>query len=324
MAETKFPSCLTIGSKKTLVIGIGGGYDVYTCLPWFLQLSLEEQEHCVIGNYTFTDDIHKYTKDEDSYVAEIKPDTVRTMNNSQYFPELHLAQKLNRSIYAFRLMPCPMLINILLEFVLEHQIEQMFLFDGGIDSIIFGDEGLVYGSPLEDSQMIIACAAVASKNNLPSVLVTSAVGIDDCDIKSYMNHWDLLTCANATYGKFKLTSDLPNFKTYEDICQTSDPSSIIQESIIAAANGILGLYLNPRLYPSRIADKNDLPLIREETSFLWFWDPVVLVEISPFYQHMLKFLELLNEKSPNECWIHWNQYITLFMEATPVSNKSDL
>lgn len=64
MSEETFPSCLNIGDKKTLVIGIGGGYDIYTCLPWFLTLSPNDQNNCLIANYTFTDDIDKYTSDD--------------------------------------------------------------------------------------------------------------------------------------------------------------------------------------------------------------------------------------------------------------------
>ena len=197
------------------------------------------------------------------------------------------------------------------DFVTKHNIEQIFMFDGGVDSIIYGDEGLVYGSPLEDSQMVIACVTVATKNNLPIILVTSALGIDDCDVKSYLDHWDQLE--NGTYGKIKLTSDLPNFNIYEEICRTSDPASIIQESIIAAANGKIGLYKNPRLYPSRISDPSDLPLIRPETQYLWVWDPVKLVAKSPFYQNMMKLLESVGERTPDECWCYWNQWINQFM-----------
>lgn len=66
-----WPECISINENKTLVIGIGGGYGVYTCLPWFLGLNDDEKNQCIIANYTFTDDSEK---------------------NHDYFPEYHLIQ----------------------------------------------------------------------------------------------------------------------------------------------------------------------------------------------------------------------------------------
>lgn len=316
MDESIWPECLSINDNKTLVIGIGGGYDIYTCLPWYLNLKPSDQDNCIIANYTFTDDIEPYTNPSDPYIASIGADCCRTNKNIDYFPEHHLAQHLNKTIYTFRLIPCPLLIDTVRSFIEKHNIKQIFLFDGGVDSIIFGNEGPVHGSPLEDSQMLLACTINAIILKIPCVLATSALSIDDCDIDCYLKHWEEMSKASGTLGRTKLSNALPFWNIYKHIVQTAEPPSIIQESIIAAGDGRFGNYVNPRLYPCRIDDINDLPIIRDDTSYYWFWNPLMLSEISPFYQHLVKQLESLNKKSPDECWIFWNQTISEFMNLS--------
>lgn len=77
-------------TKKTLILGAGGGYDVYACMPWFLTLSQAEQDKCVLANYTFTDDVYRYDP-SDEYVVPISSETKLTKKNDSYFSEYFLA-----------------------------------------------------------------------------------------------------------------------------------------------------------------------------------------------------------------------------------------
>ena len=287
-------------TEKTLVLGVGGGYDIYTALPWFLSLSDQEQHQCLLANYSFTDDLYKYASTEKQYIIEVSPSTVRTEKNRNYFPEHHLATSLNRTIYAVRLVPCPLLTTVLQEFIEEHQIKRLLLFDGGTDSIIFGDEGQIYGSPLEDSQTILA----AYHSGLPCILITSALGIDDCNVDLYLKRAEEMTIHN-----FKVGPTLTGWEDYRRIVQSSVPPSIIQESILAAGDGHRGIYVNPRLFPERISKEEDLPKILEGTNRFSLWELDQLVERSPFYQRLLGF----DPTSKNDLiaiWIEWNRILS--------------
>ena len=287
---------------KTLILGVGGGYDIYTCLPWFLSLTPEEQSLCLLANYSFTDDLYKYG---DVHIVPVEPSTVRTEKNKSYFPEHHLAKSLNRTVYAIRLIPCPFLIEVLSAFVVQHQIQQIYMFDGGIDSVIFGNER-PYGSPTEDSQTVLAC----SKLNIPCRLFVSALGVDDCDNSAYLKHWE--TFHN---NKFELGPSLCGWEQYSQIVRSSEPPSIIQESIIAAGNGNRGRYKNLRLYPSRIPHEEDMPVLLEETNILWEWNLNTLVQKSPFYQHLLEKLPEINITDWVLGWIDWDHIVVRYLHG---------
>lgn len=291
---------LLINGKKTLVLGIGGGYDIYTSLPWFLSLSSEDQSLCILANYSFTDDLHLHEK----YIVEVTPSTTQTNKNKYYFPERHLASCLNRSIYAIRLVPCPLLIDVLKSFIIEHEIEQIYMFDGGIDSIIYGGEH-PYGSPLEDSQMVLACY----KLNIPSRLFVSAFGIDECDNTAYLNNWS--KCPGNTWV---LGPKLSGWNKYCEIVRTSEPPSIIQECIVAAGKGFRGKYKNERLIPSRIQEEDDLPSILDNTDLIWEWDLSRLINDSLFYQHLLTKFSDINCTSLDTAWIDWDHIIVRYLQ----------
>lgn len=71
--------------------------------------------------------------------------------------------------------------------------------------------------------------------------------------------------------------------------------------------------VNPRLYPIRIDNADDFPLIREDTCILWYWDPIILVNTSEFYKHLISNLESMKDLDQTKCWILWNQIINTFM-----------
>lgn len=286
---------LTVDTK-TLVLGIGGGYDLYTALPWYLSLTPEQQSLCVLANYSFAEDLHQNSQ----YIVPIDSSVTRTEKNKSYFPEHDLAKFLNSTVYAIRLIPCPLLINELKTFTQTHQIKQIYMFDGGTDSILFGDETL-WGSPLEDSQTVLACY----KLDLPCRLFVSALNIDDCDTQGYLRHWKSSNNSN----KFKLGPELKGWDQYVRIVQSLEYPSIIQESIIAAGQGHRGEYRNPRIYPSRISEPEDLPHIIDDTDKLWEWNLNDLVNSSPFYQHLLKTLPQIKASDLNAVWIEWNATI---------------
>ena len=214
-------------TEKTLIIRAGGGYDIYTCLPWYLSLTNMEKSQCMLANYSFTDDLYKYEKYENEWIVEITQQTNSTKKNSDYFPEKHLSQALNKSIYAIRLIPNPLLRNELDQFIRNKEIKQIILVDGGVDSCLYGDESLT-GSPLEDSQTILACYEISQKMKLPCKLMCSALYVDEVSEDIFLKHWDKMIkkgfeCEEIVLNKFNYPYEL-----HKQIVNASPYASIIQ------------------------------------------------------------------------------------------------
>lgn len=306
---------------RVLLIGVGGGYDVFTCLPWYLQLSQQQKDACVLANYSFTDDLSSYDSIDQGFIKVDPLQTEATSKNFNYFPELHLALKIGVPVYAIRLIPCPQLIDIIDRLIVDERITKVYAFDGGVDSIIMKPEsdGEIYGSPLEDSQMVLALNHLSQNHpSIDCLLITSALSIDDCDVQLYCKNWETMMRSGGALGKFDVTSSLYGWNVYQDIVRSCEPSSIIQECILEAGNGRMGLYVNPRLCPSRIDDPSDFPLITNDTKSMWVWQLNQVVSKSEFYQYLLTQLNQMDSKMDqvNEMWIKWNRLINQYLYKT--------
>lgn len=320
MTSSSCNSCPYIINKKTLIVGMGGGYDIYSCLPWYLNLSDEEKNLCTLANYSFTDDLYRYEKYDNEWIVEINEKIKRTTKNKDYFPEHCLAISLQKPIYAIRLIPNPILETEIEKFIVKHDIRQIILVDGGVDAMIYGDEKEV-GSPLEDTQMIISTTNLSKKHNIPCKLICNALYVDDVSPETFLQHWNDITKLSFECQKMELVAD-KHYVTYKKIVSDASPSTIIHESILAAIEGHRGKYNNPRLYPERIDNPNDMPFLCNETKILWCIDANQYVSFSQYYQNILqleipKDITLTESRIENYLcilWQYWNRKIRSMLQ----------
>ena len=293
--------------KKTLILGAGGGFDIYTCLPWYLTLTKDEQDQCVLANYSFTDDLYKYETHMNEWIIEINSGTPSTKKNNDYFPEKFLSISIDKPIYAIRLIPNPLLETELEKFVVKHEIAQIILVDGGVDSCLYGDESS-FGSPLEDSQTLIACHHIAQRHQIPCKLMCSALYVDEVSESVFLSHWDEMTKKNFQCNVVKLTKDNYPIERHKKILNESIFASIIQESIVAAIEGSRGRYNNPRLFFERIDDPKEMPDLHDETTNLWWLDVAEYMSYSPFYRELKSYNPAIDVIKDNNDHIHklWN------------------
>jgi hypothetical protein len=165
-------------ARRVLVVGAGGGFDVYAGLPLALALRAEGKE-VHLANLSFAD---LYGLDLDVWVdqdvAEVRPDTPL---RGDYFPERALAQwlaaqELPSTVYAFaRTGVGP--LRAAYRALLAHLggVDAVVLVDGGTDILMRGDEhGL--GTPEED---MASLAAVDGLDEVPHRLVAClGFGVD--------------------------------------------------------------------------------------------------------------------------------------------------
>jgi hypothetical protein len=163
-------------SKRILLGGAGGGFDVYCALPLFFALS-KAGKHVVLANSSFS---------ALNSVSGIRPHpcclrVVAGMEHPlDYFPELHLCEwfktqlGMEISVYAFEQSGVKPLTQAYAAVIEAEQIDTIVLVDGGVDAVLRGDESGL-GTPAED---LASLTAVASLTLDRKYLVCTAFGVD--------------------------------------------------------------------------------------------------------------------------------------------------
>ena len=208
-------------SRRILIAGAGGGYDVFCGLPLYFSLRAQGKE-VFLANLSFSD-LSDFAADE---IADgLVPVSARSADSliaDYYFPELHLARWFAErgedvTIYCFNLMYVPKLLAAYRSLVKRLGVDTIILVDGGTDSLMRGDEqGL--GTPVED---ICSIAAVSALTDLKSYLVCLGFGIDRfhgvCDAH-VLENIAALSCDHGYLGSFSLTREMPEADLYAAAC----------------------------------------------------------------------------------------------------------
>lgn len=210
-------------------------------------------------------------------------------------------------MYAIRLFANPFLERAIETFVSEYKIEQIILVDGGVDAMIYGDER-PFGSPLEDSQTVLACASIAHRRNIPCRLVCNGLSIDEVNSETFLRHFR--EYPHEKYVVPMSPTDL-GFLEYKRIVEKRPltQASIIHESIIAAIEGHRGKYNHPRLR-EREPNSGHMPVLIKESGYLWCINVIPFVfSYSPFYRKLVeKSNEAIQQKS-DFLFRFWNNAI---------------
>lgn len=229
--------------KNVLIVGAGGGFDVFAGLPLFFALR-EAGINVHLANLSFSFKHGEITgKTIGKNCVEV---TARSRGNEYYFPEGYLAQWLSRKrmdqpIYCIRVVPVKELVESY-ERLREHlQFDMMVLVDGGVDSIMRGDESRI-GTPLEDMISLAAALQV----DVPKQLLCLGLGAetDVCHLYALETVAQLIK-ANAFLGGLMLSSDMPEVKNFVDATEfvfyeMRGYESVICSSVMSALEGHFG------------------------------------------------------------------------------------
>jgi hypothetical protein len=150
------------GSRRILIAGAGGGFDVYAGLP--LGLSLTAAGRTVyFGNLSL---VNLYELDRSVWVDRgVASITAETASHHDYFPERTLArwlaqQELPATVYAFPRTGVRPLRSAYRQLVKRLDLDAIVLVDGGTDILMRGDEAAL-GTPVEDATSLAAVAGTA-------------------------------------------------------------------------------------------------------------------------------------------------------------------
>jgi hypothetical protein len=273
--------------------------DCFGCLPLFYQNP--NREHSFIFNLTFTS---TDTFSKGIHAGIVRPlfkdcvleVTDRSWKGSAecdayyYFPERKLALALHRSIYA--LVPydtskeekegatqtfCEPTIQELAEFMraflLQHRIEDVYLVDGGCDSLMTGDE-LGLGTPTEDfftmkiMEWATSTLPISPKLALIGLDLDTAHGIQRKDLNKRLKRLHPLWTWNLSLQE-------PSVAQYRDIFYRCEPQNSIVHSMVMGALEGLNDYVVPQTLAKRLR-KTLVPIThRLRTMFCYSLEEVV-------------------------------------------------
>ena len=248
-----------LACRNLLIMGMGGGFDLYCGLPIYFDLTARGQT-VHLANYSFAalaelSQIEQFSETLFAVSSEAMP-------RSGYWPEAYLAQWLaaqqgaETTIWAFQRPGVGQLQRDLRLLIERLQLDGILLIDGGVDSLVRGNEAAI-GTPQEDSVSLLAVDAL---EDVP-VRLLACIGLgaeQDMTYAHIMENIAALTQAGAFLGACALTAQMPVYQAYEAALtfahdQPDQTPSIINTSIISAVRGFCGdFHVTERTSGSRL------------------------------------------------------------------------
>ena len=300
-------------SKNVLLAGAGGGFDIYSGIPIYLNL-VKAGKNVILANYSFT-------LLEETTAEEVHPNCYKVrMGDSDrsgrnYFPEKHLcsflgAKGIYATIYGLKRVGVQPTLDSYRYIVKEHDIDTIILVDGGTDSLMFGDEeGL--GTPQEDICSMVAAHRTGIKNKM---LLSIGFGVDHYHGVShyrFLENVAALTRDGGYLGIFHLLPQMEEAKMLEELVEYANlvmrgRESIVANSIVSAVQGNYGdhhriprtkgseLWINPLMSMYWAFDLSKV--IRKVKYYDWIKDSKTIGEINHGILSYRKSVEHLREK----------------------------
>ena len=233
-------------SQNILIVGAGGGFDVFCGLPLYFWLrNAGKTVH--LANLSFSELGFCDGERPTPALLRVLPNTGGSAN---YFPEVYLAQWLTArygetSVYAIErtgVIPVVAAYEWLVETL---HPDTLILIDGGTDSLLRGDE-IGLGTPQEDMASLYAANAV---QGVPQkYLVCVGFGIDAfhgvCHAH-FLENAAALIADEGHVGTWSLMYEMEEFRLYREACdfvmaRMPRHPSIVNTSIISAVMGGFG------------------------------------------------------------------------------------
>ncbi|MFC0435171.1 DUF1152 domain-containing protein [Kutzneria buriramensis] len=233
-------------SRRILLAGAGGGFDVYAGLPLATALrAMGKEVH--LANLSFSNldglDIDDWLEPA---LALVTPDS---RGGEGYFPERTLsrwlaAQGLPSAVHAFPRTGVQPLRVAYTALVKRYDLDAIVLVDGGTDIFMRGDEAGL-GTPEED---MASLAAVAGLSDVDRLVVSLGFGIDAFHGVSHVDVLENLAALQREggyLGALSIPPDSPEALAYLDAvahAQAATPlrPSIVNGQIAAAVRGEFG------------------------------------------------------------------------------------
>jgi hypothetical protein len=252
--------------QNLLIAGMGGGFDVYCGLPLYFELR-EAGCRVHLANLSFTN--LRFIHDAVPLCEGCLGVTPESNSVLLYAPELHLAHHLGETVWCFYGGGVLPLLAPYRALVAHLDIDGIILIDGGVDSLMRGDEPKM-GTIMEDWQSL---AAVSQLTEVPlRILATLGYGAEnDIDLDAVLANVAALTDEGAFLGACPLRAEQTTVQKYREAVEFThsrrgQDSSAINASILAAIRGSYGnVHTTEKTRGTRMA-------LSSLTHEYWFFD----------------------------------------------------
>ncbi|WP_211214796.1 DUF1152 domain-containing protein [Deinococcus aquatilis] len=239
-------------SRRVLIAGMGGGFDVFCGLPLYFALRSEGME-VTLCNLSFTSFSPLAPHPLAPALTEVTPEF--RVSEGAYFPEYYLSCWLGSQgeiprVFALSKTGVQPLLAAYRALAEHLSLDTIILVDGGTDALMRGDE-VDLGTPHEDAVSLCAVNELLHERpELKTYMVSLGFGIDHFH---GVSHWNVLeataelTRAGAYLGSFSLTPEQKPVQLYRAACeavfrQMPRHVSIVNSSILSAVDGQYGDY----------------------------------------------------------------------------------
>jgi len=235
-------------NATVLVAGMGGGFDVYCGLPIYFELRRRGYTPH-LANLSFSP-MYEYLDDEWLSRTMVGVGAPRAPLTG-YHPERYLAQYFHEhmgeevTVWCFDGDGAQTLADDYRLLVKRLGVDAIVLIDGGIDSLMRGDEEYA-GSILDD---FLSIAAVSQLPEVPVRIMTCiAMGAEnDIFHGRVFENIASLTMAGGLLGVSALVAQTEAYRRYEEVvayvhAQVGQQPSVINASVISSAQGHFGDY----------------------------------------------------------------------------------
>lgn len=268
--------------ENILIMGIGGGFDVYCGLPLYYELK-QYEKNIVLANYSFTlfHEIESHTKSKFLLPQLVENGEVR--EDMRYNPEGYLYEGLrildiDTTIYSIERNGSTKTLEAIQYIVQKHNIDCIIAVDGGIDSIFHGNEKGC-GTILEDSISLSALSFLPITKYLTCIGLTTELEDKVCNHSAFRLISEYMK-SDSLIGTCSLTKNMDSFQFFKTLCQhcwnrPNHKRSHISSKIIPAVEGefderyfnfLMGMYFFFEI--DTVVKSNQLvPALSSTTSF---------------------------------------------------------
>jgi len=241
-------------AQNILIAGAGGGHDVFTGLPIYFALQ-QAGKKVHLANVSSAYLPFTKTRQLSPHMLKVTPPTLARLVykfSDYYFPEFYLSEWFHQQgqqvpVYCLKKTGVKPLLKSYQALVEHLSLDTVILVDGGIDSLMRGDEAGL-GTPIEDVTSIVAANELAIERTLLTCLGFGVERIHEAICHAQFLHAVAdLTQQGGYLGMFSLMQEMPEVQKYRAALEhvfAAMPKdiSVVASSIVSALDGQYGDY----------------------------------------------------------------------------------
>lgn len=236
--------------KKVLLMGVGGGFDILSCLPLYYTLRMRECE-MELANYSLVDFGMFPSLSVPTMMNNDIYGAIGKVNGAiEHYPEGHLSEWFKQGynedvpIWMFRQQSVPHLVKNLKLFIERMNIGVIILCGAGARSIMTGEEEGC-GEMLYSSIVLSAIRQIDVKSFLFTIGVNTSGMRRSESLFNALENIQMLILNGAHYGGCVLEKNMDCFQYYKSayefvVDQHSHQKSPVHEMILTAVLGGFG------------------------------------------------------------------------------------